>query len=313
MPINQPRHHSHHQLGLTLVELMIAITLGLFVILAVTGLVFASKSSYSIQTDAAIMQDTATVALSNIARSVKQAGYVNWDKEDAPFMITDEMSPNISGLDGTSLHATSAGIKDLVSSPANTNSSDVLAVRFFGSGTAFAADNTMLNCAGFGVKTPAHDKVDASRGWSIYYVANDAGGEPELRCKYSGKKSFSSTAIARGIESFQVLYGIDITGDGIANKFLSATEVDGLDSNIAAQDLKKKTNWKKVTAIKVALLLHGTEQSRTDQSNIVHYLFGKEYTGSGNDKGTEINENSLSPGRLRTVYSTTIQLRNSLN
>ena len=70
--MNTPRKH---QTGLTLVELMIALTLGLIIIAVVVG-VFLSTSQNSRQNEAlAAVQDNARFALDAIARDLAMAGY----------------------------------------------------------------------------------------------------------------------------------------------------------------------------------------------------------------------------------------------
>ena len=59
----------------------------------------------------------------------------------------------------------------------------------------------------FGVAVP-HDEP-MRRGWSIFYVAANGDGEAELRCKYRGASGWGADAIVRGVDSFQVLYGVD--------------------------------------------------------------------------------------------------------
>jgi type IV pilus assembly protein PilW len=306
------------QPGVALVELMIALVLGMLVVLAVTTVVLTSKSAQSTQIDASNTQDTARYALNNIARSVRQAGFVNYDKNDGPYTNTEFMTPSITGVDARSLKATSTGIESPVASA--NNSSDILAIRFFGSGTG-VPDNTVLSCSGFGVSAPSTSEEDERR-WSIYYVANDSNGEPNLYCKYKDRtdRNFATVSIAQGVESFQVLYGIDTSSpaNGIANQFLNATEIDALDIDISAAELNKKTHWKKITAIKVALLIRGTENSSFDTTATTFNLFGEKYSKSRNgaDKGIQFigaDFPATHKNRLRKSYSTTIQIRNPLN
>ena len=315
MQITKQRHKTN-QYGLTLVEIMISLTIGLFLILLITGVVIQSKSTQAAQIDLSVMQDTARLALDNISRNIKQAGYTNYDKADTPFIVSDEMSPNVIGFDAKSVAAKTANISQLVAS--NNNSSDIIALRFFGSGQP--ADNTVLNCAGFAEAEPTNRAdVSAGRAWSIYYVALDVG-EPALFCKYRGNNegNFQAYAIARGVESFQVLYGINRSspGNSITEQFLTATEITALDTGISTAELNKKTHWKKITAIKVALLIRGNSNSRADNETTHHHLFGQAYSNAnaGKDAGSTIDEAKLSKSnqkRLRKIYSTTIQLNNS--
>lgn len=305
------------QAGLTIVELMISLTLSLLVILAATALLLSSKSGYAAQDDGTRIQETGRYALESIARAVRQTAYENWDTEQAPMIAGAAFSANIDGLDAHSLKENTDGIESAQAT--SVNGSDVLSLRFFG-----AADGSILNCAGFGVAAPrSHEAADDVRGWSIFYVT-DSDGEPELRCKYFGKTSWTSEAIARGAESFQVLYGLDTDADGLPNQFLTATAIDALDATLSlvghnaatrAVDKNRKTYWKKVTAIKVALLVRGSERARVDTLTTQYDLFGKDYGDAyaAVDRGTRIREEDVPHvirNRLRKVFSLTIQLRN---
>lgn len=308
------KHSVGNQSGATLVELMIAVVLGLIIMLAISGLVIASKSIHSTQIDASDMQDTARTVFNNIARSAKQAGFINYEENSTLFIPSDDTSPSIIGLDASTLKAASHGI-DTPTKSLN-NSSDVLAIRFLGAGNGNEID-APLNCAGAGVPAPtSQESVDEDRGWSIYYVAKDDGGLPNLYCKYK-KNSFTAQAIAEGVESFQVLYGIDTStpSNGVANRFLNATEINALDANIPLTEINKKTHWKKVTAIKVAMLIRGTHNSNTNNTAITYNLFGEDYSNPS-DKGTKILGTDIPKAQaknLRSVYSTTIQLKNTMN
>lgn len=307
--------------GLTLVELMISIILGLLVAMAAAALLISSKSGYTAQDDVTRLQETGRYAIESITRAVRQTAYENWDKDEAPVLATADISANIAGLDARSLNSKLAGIESPVMK--SINGSDVLALRFFGAGTGKNGDETIINCAGFGVA--AASEAEAGRGWSIFYVA-ESNGEPELRCKYLGNGSWSSDAIARGVESFQVLYGVDTDKDGLPNQFLTATAInalddalilEGADETAKATDKNRKTNWKKVVVVKVALLVRGSQPARTDALVAQHDLFGKEYSdaNAGTDIGTQIKETNLPTGvrnRLRKVFTLTIQLRNQI-
>ncbi len=295
--------------GLTLIELMISMTLGLMVMAAATALLLSAKTGYLAQGDEGLIQDSGRYALEQIARAVRQAAYENWDAAQAPLLVDASTSPNISGRDAGRLKSTSAGIDPPLLKP--VNGSDILAVRFFG-----AADGSMLNCAGFAVAAPAAGaSADDSRGWSIFYVAEDGHGVPQLYCKYQGKKAWQAQSIAEGVESFQVLYGLDSDGDGLANRFLAATALDAMDAALVPANKNSKTAWKKVVAVKVALLLRGNHGVRADTPDSRYDLFGKDYADANadTDKGVRIDETAIPAAlrnRLRKVFSTTIQLRN---
>lgn len=311
------------QSGLTLIELMISITLGLLVVAAATALLLSSKAAYITQDEASILQENGRFAIDSITRAIRQAAYENWDSTEAPIIAIETVGPNLNGLDARSLKEAPAGIDAPVAKA--VNGSDVLAIRFFGSGSGTNGDGSMINCAGFGVAAPASQaSADGARGWSIFYVADDSSGEPELRCKYRGKSGWASDAIVRGVESFQVLYGLDTDGDSLPNRFVNATTIEALDDALIlegeneaekALDRNRKTHWKKIAAIKIALLVHGSQNARSDVLKNRYDLFGADYTNASgaSDVGATIIEADISPSvrrRMRSIFASTIQLRN---
>lgn len=311
------------QSGLTIVELMVSLVLGLLIVLAATSLLLSSKSAYVAQDEGTRIQDTGRYAIESISRAVRLAAYEHWDRDEGPYFTQAAAEANVAGLDGHTLKDATEGISS--ASAGSINGSDVLAVRFFGVGSGADGDGTVLNCAGFGVGAPSSpDTADQERGWSIFYVAADSSGEPELRCKYRGKSGWSSDAIARGVESFQVLYGVDTDADGLPNQFLNASAIDRLDDalilsgeNAVARlrDRNRKTFWKKIVVIKIALLVRGSQKARSDELTTQYDLFGAAYanTHAAEDHGTRIKESELPASlrnRLRKTFSGTVQLRN---
>lgn len=296
------------QLGLTLVELMISLALGLLIVLATTATFLSTKNAYTANDDAARIDDTGRLALEIIARAVRQAAYVDWRGDQAPSVVKPGMSASIAGMDARVLNSNTAGM----ASPQtpSVNGSDLLSIQFHG-----AADGTMLNCAGFPVP-------EGQRGSSIFYVARDESGEPQLYCKYAGDSGWASAAFARGIESFQVLYGLDTDDDGMPNRLLNASALDALDDAIVgigdSAVRNAKTHWKKVVTVNVSLLVRGMADTdvRGNDASIAYDLFGKDYSdGVGAaDQGVRLRKEDFpasARSRYRKVYSTTIQLRNA--
>jgi type IV pilus assembly protein PilW len=313
-------HHSRSlakEAGLTLVELMISITLGLFIIAAGLSLFLSSKSTYVAGDDTSRLLDSGRFAMEMISRSVRQGGYENLDTIGVPIVYDSKSTPtnpNIQGFDHHTYNIAPSG--STIPVDVGTNDSDVLQVRFFGSSRpaetnvspdgTLNADGTVLDCAGKAIgAVPTTGAADAKRGWSIFFV-NNSGAEPELRCgTVDAAGNLNSLQVATGVESFQVLYGMDVgapnpdlNGDNIPSRFVSATAVG--------------TDWDKVVAVKISLLMRGGIVNRADSENQTTYrLFGPEYAGTG-DPGTVIEEKNLKKGRIRKIFSTVIQLRNSV-
>lgn len=293
--------------GVTLVELMVSMTVGLFVVAAATGVLVSVKSGYMAQADSAQILDTGRHAIDILSRTLRQASYLQWDNSDFNSPAEDD-GPAVFGMDARSLKSRS---KD-VSSPIarSVNGSDVLAIRIGGAGDGSNGDGSVLNCAGFGIGTgDATEKRE--RGWSIFYVAEDASGEPELYCKYPGEDGWAAQAIARGVESFQVLYGLDTDGDGYPNSLMSATAVEATAKDGTGKDVP----WKNVVEVKVAILVRGANAIRTERTDLNYDLFGEHYSSAygTRDRGVRIQVSDLpkaARNRARKVFTTTVWMRN---
>jgi type IV pilus assembly protein PilW len=308
------------QQGWTIIELVIATGLGLVLTLLASGLLLATSSGYRNHSENTWINDGGRYALQIMSQAIRQGAYVNWDSKEAPAELAEHEAAAIAGLDASSISKASDGISGV--EPDVANGSDLLALRFSGHGEGANGDGSSLNCAGFGVGAPS---ALIERGWSIFYVAADAGGEPELRCKYRSAAGWGADAIVRGVDSFQVLYGLDSDNpaDGIPNPFVNATAINGMDAGLALvgatpaelqRDLHRKTHWKRVCSVKLALLLHGENNTRADTVVRRFDLFGPAYSeGHGDDRGVRIGEGIFPESqrwRARRVFGMTVALRN---
>ena len=305
------------QRGLSLVELMVAVAIGTLVTLLAVTLLISAQTSYVAHTEAARVDDAGRFALSVLERAARQTGLADWDEAQVANANATGALP-IMGLDAASLSSDSAGINN--PRPAAINGSDVLALRFAGVGSA-EGDGSATTCAGFSVGR-------GQEGWSIFYVGASAKGEPELRCKYRGNNSWSAEAVVGGVDSFQVLYGLDTdtAPDGQANRYLNASAINALDAALALDGSSEdermrqylgKTHWKRVTSVKVALVLHGAQRSKIVGAPAAWHLFGEAYSNAAvGDTGVRIDQAKLTPAlreRERRVFSSTILLRNPLH
>lgn len=296
------------QAGLTLIELMLGMMLSLIVLLSLTFFLLGSKANYRLQDQSAQIQETGRYAIDVLSKSIRQAGYMNWNEWHAPVVLADDAEPSILGMDARTLRKTTPALEAV--STGVVNGSDVLALRFFG--TNAQPDGAMLNCAGFAAAAPvAGNEAEDQRSWSIFFVARDASGEPELRCKYRTQNGWNADAIARGIESFQVLYGLDIQGTG-TNQLMNADAINQLDAGSQGQ----ASHWKKVRVVRVSLLVSGAQKMREDALIQQHDLFGAAYSDQhgAHDPGVRIVDSGLpaaSRNRVRIVFTQTIQLRNA--
>lgn len=305
------------QRGFTIAELMVALALGMLAMLMAATLLMSASAAYVGQIEAATVDDGGRYALDTITRAVRQAGFVNWER-DAAGDGADAAPARVQGLDARSLKRDSEGMAGALADA--VNGSDVLALRFAGAGPTPGGDGSVINCAGFGVGAQED-------GWSIFYVGRNAGGEPELRCKYRGESGWGADAVVAGVDAFQVLYGLDTDdpADGMANEQVSASALDALDAALVLaattepareRERLERSYWKRITGVRVALLLHGAAPARANQEPKVYDLFGPAYSGAfgAADQGVHLAEVSMSEAlrlRERRLFSATIALRNA--
>ena len=324
--------YRHAQSGMSLVELMVAMVLGLLLTLAATAVYLGSRTNYSTIDDTTALDEKGRFALDTIVRIVRQSAWTNYAGNSAPatnpasgpiaqapggiMPTTVALSPTISGVDNCASPGQDASL-NLSCLPGTTNpvnKSDVLQVRFFGSGTPSdrtVADNSMIDCSGNGVAEPqAWEDADLARGFARFFVApdpKDPSGNPQLMCGYRARdasnKEISNTAITSvpiisGVEVFQVLYGVDTNNDYIPDRYLPATDV-----------LALATKWQTVVSLKIALVLAGDTMTGPAPDVPTFQLFGTLYGGD-----STVNDATYKPTtqlqRLRRQYSVTVQLRN---
>ncbi|MEO7493768.1 MAG: PilW family protein [Massilia sp.] len=298
-------------------ELLVAMSVGMLVLLFGGVLLISANRAYVAQLQRAGIDDNGRYAIDIITRAARQAAYVNWDSGEVGVDGNPNAQASLSGLDNRSLTRDTDGIADPRDDA--VNGSDVLAVRFVGAGPSPDGDGSVISCAGFAVNA-------LEEGWSIFYVARNADGEAELRCKYRGKKGWGADAIVTGVDTFQLLYGVDTDepGDGVANEFITASAIDQLDAALVltgadaparARELRRRTWWKRVASIRIALLLHGVRGPDDRHEAVQFDLFGKSYGDAygRSDPGVRLNEADM-PATLRQrdrkLFTTTVLLRN---
>lgn len=296
--------------GVTLVELMIAMTIGLLILAGIARMFATANVGYAALADTAQAGESGRFALDIIGNALRQSAYVDWSAN----VPADDAAPRLAGLDAKSISKAGEGMTAPLA--AAVNGSDVLSLRFAGAGKAPRGDGSMFNCGGFGV--PAQQE-----GWSIFYVARGTDGTGELRCKYRSGGGWSVDALIDGVDGFQVLYGLDTDEprDGVPNRYVNATTIDALDSSLVLagategerlRERNRRSYWKRVVSVQVALLLRGARSETTAART--YELFGPAYAAAAGatDLGVRLTESQLAgkaQQRQRHLVTATFALR----
>ncbi len=277
------------QRGVTLVELMVAMTIGLLVVFVVTEAYVSATATQRSQSDRSRVQESLRFALESLSYAVRKSGYRN-PAASGPLM-DDFCGSGKLRLVGTNaaaaLNPTTADLSG--TSQTVLNSSDVLRVRYHGDGTLpSTADGSVTDCLG---ATVAPNQVAED----TYWVAADSSNnnEPSLFCYSTNSAASGNVAIIPGIESLQVLYGEDMNSDGVSDRFVPAGSVGSMNA---------------VRSVVVSVVARSPSRTAIDTRAQAFKHFDAGYAGSG-DTGSTFS--APADGRLREMSGTTIALKNT--
>lgn len=307
--------------GVTLVELMVALVIGLVITLAAVAALLASRSGFNAVDASSQVRENARFASDLIYRIAVQAGY-----EDIAYGVGTKSttmfggtapSPDIRGADDALFGSpttfpptlTSASRSSGCGSVTDTscrNGSDILVVRYQGSSTpptSTTADGSIINCAG--KPEPSSSGSADDRAYSVFHVKAGASGEPSLMCSYRSGSTWTTVPIVQGVEGFQVLYGVDYK-DGAASGQDSVP-----DQYVRASQITTVDDWRRVRSLRIGLLVRGPAGSAADRaaSGRTYYPLGADQSAAG-DTGTALVV--AADGRLRQELGFTVYLHNRL-
>lgn len=253
------------EVGFSLVEMLVALALGLLVTLAAVGLFTTNQRTFQLQMALSEVQESGRFTLDYLARDLRRTGL------PGPDMIRPDGI--VLGAGNSVNNADVAGTQQ-----------DVLVFQFFG----------VRDCEG-----------DVAPGATFeapvlithrYDVRANADGVLELFCQGSVDAATTGSALISGVDSFQVLYGVDVSLDGsserddgvpFAGNYLSADQ-------LSASDI--------IVAVRVGLLVH------TDEN-----IAGLSDTARGFtvlDQVLAAGAGVLAEPRVRRLFTTTVAVRN---
>ncbi|HWW06702.1 PilW family protein [Collimonas sp.] len=299
------------QRGMSLIELMIAIAIGLVIMLAMTQVYMSGYGVQRAQTDTAQLNETARFSFDLLSRELKKSGYRNaWAVgSSTPAPLCAATSANLGSLSGlndpTKVNPASSDFTG-GTQVAVANLSDVLRVRFYGESftkngatiaSSTAATAAMLDCQGYPV---AQNQLVED----TLYVAKDPNNnnEPTLFCNTSNPTPVVGTthpgpmALVSGVESMQLLYGEDTDADGIVNQYVPWNKV---------------VNSDHILSVKVSIVARSPNAVGVASPTTAFQHFNAQYPASGNsDLGAVFTPPVPTDNRIRQMLSTEIAVRN---
>ncbi|NQD37695.1 hypothetical protein HPT27_11725 [Permianibacter sp. IMCC34836] len=226
---------AYFQRGYSVVELLIAGTLGLILLGGISQLFVGSSQTYRMQRQLANIQDSGRFALWYLKDDLQRAGWANDGAEptspleEGPiFQLPDAFSDTLNCGGG---NCTADGGGD---------ANDSFAVRFEGT----------TDCTGVAVAGPVVQ--------NYYYI----GGVDNQQLLCVGNGGGTPQPLVDGVDSFQVLYGIDTTAPAPASPSCRDRAVD---QYVTATDLADfgvgLGETRSVVAVRFSLLIRGEENN----------------------------------------------------
>lgn len=299
MPVHIKRVNEHVSLavirGFSLVELMVAMVLGLILLLGVTTVALNASQSYGELNKASQQLENGRYAMQVLRDDVRHAGfYGEYTALVTPASLADPCSVSLSALE-VSINSPVQGYAGASSAPVSCLANyqpgtDVLVVRRASTVVASTLTATDVYVQGKGEAFVMRDGSDSTvfslkqvdgvtptpiRKYlvNVYYIrscsdcSGSGDGIPTLVRRELQGGTFTTVSIAEGIEDMQLRYGLDADNKGGASEY---------SSTLAFVDIPT------VVAVEINLLARAVEQSPTTVSDKTFVLDADEDAKSYN-------------------------------
>lgn len=317
-----------NQRGLSLLELMVALALGLIVVLGVTRVFLGSQQGYRLQESTGRLQENARFAMDVLSREIRHADF--WAGTQ-PNLIRKHASLATVGPPCTEswfgdvarpIQAWAGGATSPLGGCTVANyvpGSDVIVVRYADpteylrtselAGTGITNGRLFLRSrvGRDGYLFPHDHRGDAVStifpgderngvlthrlGGRVLFLRTNAQGRPALymrRPDGSASGVSNSTELVEGVEMLRYQFGVDETGNGVVDRFINTGAMTAAD-------------WPRVLVVRAAFIVRG--DALDDFLDDATYTLpdGFQYTPQGADRRF-----------LRRLFVQDIQLRNRL-
>jgi type IV pilus assembly protein PilW len=255
--------HISRSSGFTLVELMIALVLGLVVLGGVLTVYMNHSSTARFQSGVMRVQENGRFAVDLLSRSLRMAGY---DDPDVGNSVPNSFIGGTTGSTGTSFTETRLDDDGEPLFVLKADGDTVSAI--------YEGGTEIRDCQGISMDT-SPPPITTNQ----YAIATDADDVSHLIC-YTADNN--GQPLAEGVEDMRVLYGLDLGGDGVTERYVSADNVG---------------NWSQVVSVQVALLVNSVVPALSQDDTV---CLGCTVFAGSNDR------------LVRAEFQAIIEIRNNL-
>lgn len=316
-----PKKSFSLQYGMSLVELMVALLISLFLSAGILTMFSMSSSNVTTTSQFNQLQENGRIALTIMERDISQLGFMG-DLTGTDFVVgvnTTVDSPLAAaddcigaGLNNASLpnnepahfrrlwgYENGVSAQSLACLTGVKDRTDVIQIKRFigpsvaaGTSTGYYVSSTASQAIFFNNAVPSANLLNA-RIWEyqhhVYYI-DEANNIPMLN-----RKTLSATGmkndeqLVEGVENIRFLYGFDNDGDSTPDRYIPAENVTSL--------MWDNESFQRLVAIKIYVLVRSTEQDKS-YTNETSYQLGDKVIAAPKDN------------YRRKIMSTTVVLEN---
>ncbi|RRW48097.1 hypothetical protein EGJ52_00385 [Pseudomonas luteola] len=241
--MNKNYRFQSQQKGLSIVELLIALTLSLILLAGVIQVFLSTRQTYQTNEVISRMQENGRFALDFMTRSVRLGGYLD----------PSSALPKPAGIEG----GCSVIANDIPRCTVNGagTASDTLAVAYQAPEDP-TDNNKRRDCAGKELTGANIEKVLVN----VFFVEDGS-----LKCssyiKESGSFSWFSQkqSLVNGIDNIQILYGL-------------SSGADTVKQYVSADQIEKTGNWSDIKTVRIAVLANSGAPSKPAAPQRDYYL-----------------------------------------
>ena len=267
--------------GFTLVEIMVALALGLVITIGVTSIVIISNRNSSVTDTYSEAQESGRYAMSFLQKAIINTGYDPTELNFQSFAneCTDYDSPSNCSLES----ASGTGDRLAISRYIDGNDNDV------------SCSNSDLGY--FTTDADGNDVGSGATVTDVFWVEENSG-VTSLYCQTYFKADNSTSAkspLVTGIEALHLLYGVSLcstnSGDRNVTVYLSADEVENppaaITNQLCTDGTNQQVSWWRVFSVKIGILARGAEESMGQDFNQTYVILDSEpyrFTGANTDQ-----------------------------
>lgn len=271
----------HAQRGVTLIELMVGIALGLLVVAVAMGALMVSRGVTGTVSDASGIQQQGAYAMRLFGQQLRQAGSLRLNRNPGTVVAAElYLAPvafETKATSATPLYSFDATKSEQIISGTAAPVTLVVGYRRYTEPTFISATDVSpsRNCLGGPADSSNHERLE-----STFWVSS----KNELRCAGNPNPALASPPtdtdgqpVLQNVANFQVRYLVQNNTAG--NPTLSQVDASGV------------TNWAQVQAVEVCLVLYGAEA--------MDLPAGSNYTDCD---GTAVDMSTLTGVRARRMH-----------